>query len=174
MTGMRRTITFEPGNWTLPLDLGAVLDGEGSHALPVCGGVAKFDFGFRDIRFVGQVDPRPNGAHLKLVGDVGPMPFSAESLPARSGLARIVVAAVDVLGGHPLRVNQGRILAGYETDLGQPITATALVAAVSLFLVRLTPYLDLIAVYVRPPLASARPGESPIRAAWRRAPGRTG
>jgi hypothetical protein len=174
MAGMRRTITFEPGNWTLPIDLGAVLDAEGSHALPVCGEVAKFDFGFRDIRFVGQVDPRPNGTHLKLVGDVGPMPFSAESLAARAGLARIIAASGDVLGGHPLRVNQGRILAGVEADLGQPITATALVAAVALFLVRLSPYLDLIAVYVRPPLASARPGEPAIRAEWRRAPGRQG
>jgi len=167
---MARTITFEPGSWELPIDLGAVLDHQGSHGLPVAGGVAQFDFGYRDIRFVGQVGSAAEAIRLKVVGDVGPMPFSAESLPARAGLGRIVAEAGSVLGGTPFKVNQGRIFAGMETELDAPLTATALVAAVALFLVRLSPYLDLIAVYIRPPLAPARPGETSLRPEWRRPP----
>ena len=166
---MTRTITFEPGSWTLPIDLGPMLDADGAHSLPLSNGAAQFDFGYRDIRFVGQVDPAPGGARLRLVGDVGLMPYSAESPPARLGLARILVAANDALAGPRFRVTQGRILVGADIELSLPLTAAAIVAAVALVLVRVRPYLDLIAVYVRPPLAPAdSPGESPIRPEWRR------
>lgn len=150
------------GGITLPLDI------DGLETLPVSpGGIIQFDFAWRHIRFVCCYQEGEDGGMLRLDGDVGPLPFTAESPAARAGLGQIVAAANDVLGS-TFHLSQGRILLAAGEKVQRPLTATHVVAAASSILIPVLPYLDLIAVYIRPPMAPARPGESALRPEWRR------
>lgn len=165
---MTRIMTFGNGKWSLPLDPGSVLRDAGGNALPLNAGVTKFEFGYRDIRFVGRLEVEPSHVSLRLVGDLGPMPFSAESMAARTGLTRICTVANEQLQISRFRVAQGRILLGGEPAIDQPPTATGLLTALARFLMPARPYLDLIGVYLRPPLAPAQPDEPALQPTWRR------
>lgn len=150
------------GGLCLPMDVEAL------ESLPVNpGGVMKFDFVFRFIRFAARYEETTEGGHVKLVGDVGPLPFTAEAPAARAGLAQIVLEASDVLGPS-FRFTQGRIVLGRDFAIERPVTASKLIGTVATFLVPAIPYLDLIALYIRPPLAPAKPGEPALRPEWRR------
>ncbi|ARJ64804.1 hypothetical protein WV31_03490 [Magnetospirillum sp. ME-1] len=167
---MSKSNAFSLGGMSLPLDIDAVLEGAEAPPLALGDGPVAFDFGFRFVRFAGRLEQAGSAAvQLKLVGDLGPMPFSAESPAARAGLARIVDAGNSVLGGGSFRINQGRILLGGEFAIATPVSAVRLVSAVTRFLAPAIPYMELIAMYVRPPLAPARPGESAVRPEWRKA-----
>ncbi|WP_235720778.1 hypothetical protein [Magnetospirillum molischianum] len=161
-------MTFGSGGWALPIDPGSVLrDGSGK-ALPLADGTTQFDFRYRDIRFAARVEVDHGSVTLRVVGDVGPMPYSAESTQARAGLTRICAVANESLVGARLRVAQGRILLGKDITLETPPTATALVSAVVEFILPTRPYLELISVYLRPPLAPARAGETALQPQWRK------
>jgi hypothetical protein len=166
--GMSKPSQITLGGKTFPIDLQGMAADAGS-PLSKGDGLVQFDFNFRSIRIAGRYVEAGGSAHLKIVGDVGPMPFSAESPAARAGLARIVEAATSAAG--PLfRITHGRILLGAEQDIVPPVTATALVSAVAHVLIPVTPYLDLIALYVRPPLEPHKKGEGALRPEWRRRP----
>lgn len=165
---MSKSNAFSLGGMSLPLDIDAVLEEAEAQPLSSGDGPVAFDFGFRFIRFVARLEQSGTTALLKLVGDMGPMPFSAESPAARSGLARIVEAGNSVLGAGTFRINQGRILLGGETSVSTPVAAVGLVSAVTRFLAPAIPYMELISMYVRPPLVPARPGESAVRPEWRK------
>ncbi|MDO8605370.1 MAG: hypothetical protein Q7R40_02430 [Phaeospirillum sp.] len=165
---MSKVKTFTLGGKALPVDLHTVWTDDDGKALTVGDGLIQFDFGYRNIRVVGRMEQALGSAHLKLVGDLGPMPFSAESPTARAGLARIIDAANADLGGSLFRVTLGRVLLGSDIDVPVPVTATGLVTSVAGFLLPTLPYLELIAMYIRPPLATSRPGESAVRPEWRR------
>lgn len=149
------------GGIALPLDI------QGLETLPLPpGGIIQFDFSYRHIRFACRYQDSDGGI-LRLAGDVGPLPYTAESPAARAGLGQIVVEANDLLGP-TFRFSQGRILLIAGEPVARPLIATHVVAAAATILIPATPYLDLIAVYIRPPLAPARPGESALRPEWRR------
>lgn len=166
---MSKSNAFSLGGMALPLDIDAVLEEAEAPPLSLGDGPVAFDFGFRFVRFAGRLEQGGSSAQLKLVGDLGPMPFSAESPAARAGLARIVDAGNAVLGLGSFRINQGRILLGGEIAVAAPVSAVRLISAVTRFLAPAIPYMELVAMYVRPPLAPARPGESAVRPEWRRA-----
>lgn len=152
------------GGIALPLDIEAL------EALPLApGGTIQFDFAYRYIRFAARYQHDEAGGTLKLVGDVAPLPFTAESPAARAGLGHIVVSANDVLGP-TFRFADGRIVFGASAPVPAPITATHVISTVASLLIPARPYLDLIAVYVRPPLAPAPKHESALRPEWRRRP----
>lgn len=167
---MSKTSRFSLGGKTLPIDVhSAWVDVEG---LPIdVGGPVLFEFSYHDVRFAGRYEEDSGQAHLKLVGDAGPLPFTAEAPAARAGLARIVEAANDVLAlkgqGPAFRITHGRIMLGRDLPVVTPVTATGLVATIAAFLIPATPYLDLMSVYVRPPLAPAKAGESAVRPEFR-------
>ncbi len=159
-------LTF--GSRSLPLGIGAIVDDDamGRALAPI-----QFDFAYRGLRFACRCDQHAGGAVLKLVGDAGAMPFSAESPDARAAVQAIVDHANATLPSAPgpaLRLTRGRILLGTERELPSPLTAVSLVAAVARCLVPAQPYLALLAEVVRPPLQPARPGESALQPAWRR------
>ncbi|MBC7906313.1 MAG: hypothetical protein H7Y60_06135 [Rhodospirillaceae bacterium] len=153
----------------VPLDIKAL------EALPVTAeGAIQFDFSYRDIRFAAryQENDSATGGLLKLVGDVGPLPFTAESPAARVGLGYIMVHANDLLGSM-FRFIDSRIVLSTKVEVARPVTATNVISAVSSVLIPAAAYLDLIAVYVRPPLAPAAPGESALRPEWRKGRAKT-
>ena len=149
------------GGFSLPLDI------ETLEALPVNpAGVFQFDFTFHDIRFAIRYEEQDDHGALRIVGDVGPMPFSAESPAARAGLNQIIRAANDVLNAR-FRVAQGRVVLGVEQQVAHPVSVTKLIATVAADLIPALPYLDLIAVYIRPPMAPAKRNEPALRREWR-------
>lgn len=149
------------GGIALPLDI------ESLETLPVQpGGIIQFDFRWRQIHFTCRYQEGGDGGMLRIAGDVGPLPFTAESPAARAGLNHIVADANDLLGP-TFRLSQGRILFVAAEPVQRPLTATHVVAAAAVMLIPAAPYLDLISVYVRPPLAPFRPGESALRPEWR-------
>lgn len=155
---------FTLGGVSLPLDI------ESLETLPFSpGGIIQFDFTWRQIRFTCRYQDEAERGILRVAGDVGPLPYTAESPAARAGLSHIVNEANDVLGP-TFRFSQGRMLMVAGEPVQRPVTATHVVATAATILLPATPYLDLIAVYVRPPLAPARPGESALRPEWRRRP----
>jgi len=152
------------GGIALPLDIDSL------ETLPIPpGGTIQFDFTYRFIRFVCRYQHDERGGSLKLAGDVGPLPFTAESPAARAGLGQIVIEANDVLGP-TFRFSQGRILVVASEPVQPPLTASHIIAAAAAILIPIAPYLELISVYIRPPLAPARPGESALRPEWRGKP----
>ncbi|MBC7953566.1 MAG: hypothetical protein H7Z12_17330 [Rhodospirillaceae bacterium] len=159
---MSKATKLNMGGALMPLDIEAL------DALPVtASGTMQFDFSYRNIRFAARYQEGESGGVLKLVGDVGPLPFTAESPAARTGLGHIVVHANDLLGSM-FRFADSRIVLTSKVDVAKPVNATNVIAAVSSVLIPAAAYLDLIAVYVRPPLAPARPGESALRPEWRK------
>ncbi|MBI5163803.1 MAG: hypothetical protein HY985_07865 [Magnetospirillum sp.] len=158
------------GGKPIPIDLND-LRVAGVQALSTVDGPVHFDFAYRDVRVAGRYNESGgNTAVLKVVADLGPMPFTAESPHARTTLAQIVDHA-NALLGPILKVVQGRILLGSEVAIAAPASATQLVTAFARVLIPAVPYLDLVSLVVRPPLAAARPGESALRPQWRRAAG---
>lgn len=159
---MSEAIILNLGGTPLPLDI------EVLETLPVtAGGVIQFDFVYRDILFAARYE-QADGA-LTLAGDCGPLPYTAESPHARAGLGHIVVDANTVLG-QTFLFRHNRIFLNASVPVSPPVTATHVISAVATLLVPAIPYLDLIAVYIRPPLAAAKPGESALRPEWRRRP----
>lgn len=155
---------FTLGGIALPMDI------ESLEALPVPpGGIIQFDFTWHQLHVACRYQNGGNGGVLRLAADVGPLPFTAESPTARAGLVRIAAAANDLLGP-TFRVSQGRMLLVASEPVQPPLTATHVVAAAAAMLIPVVPYLDLISLYVRPPLAMTRPGESALRPEWRRRP----
>lgn len=153
---------FSPGLSAPPLDIEAL------ESLPVAAdGAIQFDFIFRDLLFAARYSQDGGKGLLRLAGDCGPYPFTAESPEARSGLRQIVSAANDVLG-QTFRIRDGRILLAAVTEVPPPVSVTHVVTAAAVMVVPAIPYLELIATYVRPPLERGKPGEPAVRAEWRR------
>lgn len=149
----------------LPVDISTLVETE-TAALGLTLEPIQFDFTYRDIRVACRCeDSAGETATLKLVGNAGVMPFTAESPLARAAIQQIVLAANDALGRPLFRLAHGHILLGSEAPLPRPVSATKLVSAIVAFLIPARPYLDIIAEVVRPPLA---PGDGGLRPEWRR------
>jgi hypothetical protein len=113
--------------------------GPGRSDGPLC-----FRFCFKEVPFTGRIEQRPDGAALTLTGDLGTLPFSAES-PRRRRRLRMVLAAArrapgmrwEITGDHHISV------AG-ETLLALPLTPVAVIAAATGLLLRSRLFLELI------------------------------
>ncbi|MTJ84020.1 MAG: hypothetical protein F8N37_23790 [Telmatospirillum sp.] len=132
------------GELRLPLD-----DADASQAM------ASRDFQFRFVyqRIPFSVTCRDadatEGALLHVTGDVGVMPFSAESVTARSGLKTVIEAANRHLGDR-FAITAGRIRVAAGLPVPRPVTAVGIVSALTLFLLPVRPYLETIAVFQVP------------------------
>lgn len=106
----------------------------------------------------------PDGLRLSLEGDVGPMPFSAESPMARAALAQIVADGNAHLGGGMVIV-AGRIRLMLSAPIGKPDGLVGLITAIVGLVAPWVPYLEAIAVFVAPP---GEGGGNGLRSAWQR------
>jgi len=145
----------------LPLDVNAL------EAVPAFSKRSvKFFFTYRHIRFAACFEDDGQHCHMKIVGDAGIMPFSAESPVARAHMTRILRAGGSRLGG-ALREVGGRIVVGRDIQMDRPITGVLVMTGLTRALLPLVPYLDLLSTYVRPPMEPSRAGERSIRPEWR-------
>lgn len=135
-------------------------DMDAIEALPSTGGVSAFDFTYRGIRFAARCEDAGDGtAMLKLVGDFGPVPFSAEAPIARMGMAHIIIHANKLLNGKRFQLTE-RLIYAAEARIHTPVSATNLVTGAVGILVPATAYFDLFTVYMEPGIG--------IRPEWRR------
>lgn len=119
-------------------------------------GPTDFSFVYRGIPFTGHRDDTSEDGVLRLVGDIGPLPYSAEAPVARVGISAIVMHANNLLGTR-FRVHDQRILVfGSITAKGRP-SANRMVSVAAAFLIPLSPYLELLDVYLLPNRGGIRP-----------------
>lgn len=130
-------------------------------------GPIKFDFVYHAIPIAVMLEEVPPMARLKLVGDVGPMPYTAESAAARVNVQAILDAANHALGPVFRVTADNRILLGGERALAAPVTAVTLIEAVVQILRSLEGYLECIAVFLRPPATGGRNRLGAVLPAWR-------
>ncbi|MDR3435927.1 hypothetical protein [Telmatospirillum sp.] len=128
----------------------------------------KFRFSYHHISFAAECRHKPDQVIIALTGDVGPMPFSAESAVARAELQTVLNAANAHLGDI-FRVVEGRILMVGEVSLVRPLTAVGLIAGMARFLLSGRPYLETIDVFLSPLDETETTGEVALRPGWRRA-----
>ena len=145
----RQALNLVVGNQRLPLDLSAIaVDAEGPL---VATKQRDFSFRFTYRRTVLSIHFCAGDAPcVEIRGQLGAMPFSAESPGARFALGAILDAANSHLGAG-FCVIAGRIWLSGTVPLDGPVTAVDLVSLLSAFLVPRKPYLELIDIYLEPP-----------------------
>jgi len=129
----------------------------------------NFSFRWKDIGFAGRVIASADGPRLRLVGDLGPVPFSAESADQRHRLLSLV-RWTDAAGtGHfAIGARHHLNLLG-EAAVAEPLSGVAIVTAATCFLLHARPYLDLAEEQHQPGAAApAKPAPAakskPVRA----------
>ncbi|PKU23734.1 hypothetical protein [Telmatospirillum siberiense] len=124
----------------------------------------KFRFAYREIPFFAHF--RADASRIEVSGDVGPMPFSAESSLARIELQTVLDAANAHLG-ETFLIREGRIGLVGGASVSLPVTAVGLITALTLLLIKLRPYLETIEVFLLPPGEARASGETALRPGWR-------
>lgn len=127
----------------------------------------KFRFSYRLLPFAAHFRTEGETSVIDITGDIGPMPFSAESTLARVELQTVLDAANAHLG-EVFRVHDGRIHIVGTVRVAPPVTAVGLVAAITQFLLKRRPYLETIEVFLLPPGEARMSGETALRPGWRR------
>ncbi len=130
-----------------------------------------FRFSYRQIPFAAHFRTRGGISAIEISGDIGPMPFSAESALARAELQAVLDAANAHLG-EVFLLREGRIRIVGAVPVVPPITAVGLVTAITHFLLKRRPYLETIEVFLLPPGVALTSGEAALRPGWRRPGGK--
>ena len=130
------------GKQRLPLDLHAIA-GDAAGRLGGAGrrGIS-FRFTYRRALLSVRV-PAGDSPLLEIHGQLGPLPFSAESASARLTLKTVLAAANEHLG-ETFGVVGGRIRMSGTVPMDGPVTAVGLVTALAAFLLPRKPYLSII------------------------------
>lgn len=142
------------GNQRLPLDIHAVGLDAGGHLIEA----ERRDFSFRFTyrRILLSVRFRSGEAPIvEIQGQLGSLPFSAESAVLRGQLMAIIRSANEHLGGG-FQIARGRIRLSGSIEVAAPVTAVGLVGAIARFLLPRKPYLEIIDVCLGQDPAPAR------------------
>lgn len=102
-----------------------------------------FSFHYRGISFEGEMQPG-QGGRLRLAADLGKLPYTVESAPARRLLRHLVLATQrsDRASFH-ITAAQDVLFVG-ETQVPAPRTPVSVVAAVTALTLDFKPFLELI------------------------------
>lgn len=114
----------------------------------------NFRFVWHHMGCVARVDKTDKGLRLRLVGDLGPVPFSAESPETRGRLLELARWSTRSAGCRFAVSPRRRLNLLGELPVGEPLTGAAILSAAVRFLVDVKPYVAL-AREVRDGIAAA-------------------
>ena len=136
--------TIKIGKYTLPLR--ASLEGFEAEVHDLS--LEPIEFHFEYLRFKFKCtcfDINPGSPPIfTLTSDLGAVPFTAQSPYARYAVLTIVKSALAHLNG-TVRMVDGRIAFAAFHPIESPVTSTSLVSAIANALVKVKPYLELLA-----------------------------
>lgn len=156
------------GDRILPLDMQALAVDECGDMVTVdCSFPLRFGFVIHGVPFAAVLDESDEGIGLSLLGELGPMPYSAEAVQARVNLHAVIDAANEHLGPHLEVSNDGRMLLHRRAIIRGPLTAVNIISAIARLLLPSAGYLECVAAFVRPPALAAKQGESAVLPEWR-------
>lgn len=135
---------------------GLDLDGSGRLGERLRAGPVNFSFQYKGFLFAGRTETAQEGTRLRLHAHLGNLPYSAESGYARANAAAIVAAASRKLGGRVVVSPSQRIFLIDEREFDQPLTPVLLVTTTTRLVLEAKPYLELLAVVVKPPAPGRR------------------
>lgn len=163
---MDNSFSLVVGNKILPMDIHAVAADASGHLLEVTwDNPAHFRFSHQGWDIDAYLTEGPT-IRLDLTADLGPLPFTAEARAERAGLQAIVDSAGAHLGRILVITPDRRIRLMIGGIVDRPLTTVSLIAGVARLLAPITPYLELLAVFLCP-----SGGRGP---AWRRGRNRWG
>lgn len=144
-----------------PVDLQALLPGDGT-------GKAGIDFTFTYLSLPLSCHCEGDGekAILSVSSPIGPIPYTAESLPARNAVLAIIDAANNDLGS-VFSVIDGKIVMRREFVFFTKVNIANLVAALAGALTPLKPYIKTFGRYIVLPAEGKGAGK--VRSMWRSA-----
>jgi len=137
------------GDRRLPVDIHSLAVDSNGDVVGVGKQTFNFGFAYQSIPFAARYVETGALAHIDLVGQVGLLPFTAESPEARRAVSRILDAANSHLGP-VFRLDDGRIELFGAAEVAAPVTAVGLVSALARFVLRVKPYIDCIDLYLEP------------------------
>jgi hypothetical protein len=145
------------GRQNLPLPLNAIAVDASGKVLRTERDKLVFSFAFAGTRFDATAAlGGGNKLNLALTGDLGPMPYSAESRVARTAVLDMVAAGAFSFGRFTVAKNQMIRIEG-AIPVEHPLTPVALLTALTAFLVDLKPHLDSFAQQVAQVWAQPKP-----------------
>ncbi len=123
----------------LPLELGSIEVTEDGRVAPSAGGrPLTFSFYYRGLPFAGEVGPQ-DGATLRLVGEFGKLPFTAEMPQGRRAIRNLVAESQRNPRIRFLITRAQDIRLAMEVTPPKPRTPVGLVAAVAALLLEAQP-----------------------------------
>lgn len=138
----------EIGDPSLPIELHSVRVGDGGTLaarepkFPL-----TFRFGWRNSEFEGEIGRGDDGLYLRLCAAVANVPYTAENASGRSRLLGVVTSPAESgIGTLRLMDDQSVVLSKeVALPLKEGLTASGLVTQISVIVLALAPYLDLLA-----------------------------
>ena len=131
---------------TIPIEFNSIVvreDGTLERQSP--GRPVEFRFVYAGIPFDAHAQYVGNQPVLHLSGEVGPVPYSAESIPVRRASHAVLRASWTLPHSRLVAWPGGRIRAIGKMPLPAPLTPVGIITAVTSMILDLKPYLDLIA-----------------------------
>ncbi|WP_119459682.1 hypothetical protein [Rhodospirillaceae bacterium SYSU D60014] len=133
----------------IPIEFNTIVVREdGSVERHIPGRPVTFQFAYLGIPFTAHTQTEDNRPVLHLKGEVGPAPYSAESISARRATHAILRASWSLPHGRLVAWPGGRISVTGRVPLPRPLTPVALISAAVSVLLDLRPYLDLLGEFL--------------------------
>ncbi len=114
------------------------------------GGTLRFGFEYYGIPFEGEVRHVNGGAAIGIRGNLGPIPYSAESVTARREVLSVLAAARDFPYGRFTTTPDKCILLDADLAAETPVTPDRLLSGVTSILLSATPLISRLATLVPP------------------------
>lgn len=129
-----------------------------------------FSFEYQGIPVKALFHENEGEARLEVEGDIGPLPYSAESPQARSSLRQVIDAANQQMKARGLTLSMGiahgRIRFVGELSVACPASVVSVVVTVCGLLIPLKPYLLAAEIFLAPPGEAG--GRGRVRPEFRR------
>ncbi|MGO1117804.1 hypothetical protein ACTL6U_03835 [Rhodovibrionaceae bacterium A322] len=128
---------------TLPLELGSIeLTEEGLIQHRESSEPVTFSFKYHNYSFAGELAEHHNG-RLRLVGDLGKLPYTAESPEGRNFIRKLSAATSVMPHGKFIITDRQDVRLLAEEELPEPHTPVSFMATAAALLLEFKPFLDL-------------------------------